>query len=91
LEVNMAQIVKAAPRRRIAAAGGESEVSFRLEGRNAGAAVPIALWTDIVVDGKRVFLRTRRPVPLLNELCASAVSQGLELPEIEVKPIAADA
>lgn len=66
------------------------EVSFRISERNSRAEVPPALWTDFVVDGQRIFIRTRRPVPLLAALCASALDTGAELAEIEVMPVEAE-
>jgi hypothetical protein len=49
------------------------------------------LWTDFVVAGERVYIRTRRPVPLLDELRESAVAEGAEPPEIELRPVAPEA
>ena len=59
-------------------------VSFELSERSARTELPATLWTDFVVDGRRIFIRTQRPVPLLGALCASALDKGVELHEIEV-------
>jgi hypothetical protein len=85
-EVHMTQVTQAA-RRETPRPGAQSEISFRLSGRNASAQVPLTLWTDFVVDGERIFIRTSRPVPLLEELCGSAARQGSDLPDIEVRTV----
>ena len=64
------------------------EISFRISKGSARTALPLTLWTDFVVAGERVYIRTRRPVPLLRELCGSALDNGTELPGIEVRPLA---
>jgi hypothetical protein len=64
------------------------EISFRLNDGSARTAIPLTLWTDFVVAGERVYIRTRRPVPLLRELCGSALDNGTELPGIEVRSLA---
>jgi hypothetical protein len=59
-------------------------VSFEVDERGDRTELPTNLWTDFVVDGRRIFIRTQRPVPLLGALCASAVDKGVELHDIEV-------
>jgi hypothetical protein len=59
-------------------------VSFELSEGCARTELPATLWTDFVVDGRRIFIRTQRPVPLLGALCASALDKGVELHDIEV-------
>jgi len=59
-------------------------VSFEVDERSQRAEVPPALWTDFVVDGRRIFIRTQRPVRLLSALCESALAKGVDLQEIEV-------
>ena len=61
-------------------------VSFEVDERTMRAEVPPTLWTDFVVDGHRIFIRTQRPVTLLSALCDSALAKGVELQEIEVTP-----
>jgi hypothetical protein len=51
----------------------------------------VTLWTEFVIAGQRVFIRTRRPQPLSPEPRESAVEKGGEPPEIEVRPAAAGA
>jgi hypothetical protein len=63
------------------------EISFNITDRTARTEMPLTLWTDFVVAGERVFIRTRRPVPLLRELCTSALDKGTELREIEVRSL----
>jgi hypothetical protein len=63
------------------------EISFQLSRRNERAEIPLSLWTDLVFDGQRVIIRTRRPVALLKELCDSAEAEGTELPGIVVQPV----
>ena len=86
------------PRRSIANVGNDIEreretdmthtttVSFEVDERTLRAEVPPTLWTDFVVDGHRIFIRTQRPVRLLSALCDSALAKGVELQEIEVTP-----
>jgi hypothetical protein len=62
-------------------------ISFDLSEGASRAELPTNLWTDFVVDGHRIFIRTRRPVALLGALCASAIDKGLELQDIEVAPV----
>ena len=57
-----------------------TEVSFELNARNETAEIPFSAWTDFVVDGRRIFIRTERPEALLHALCGP----GADLPEIEV-------
>jgi hypothetical protein len=63
------------------------EISFDISDASARTEVPLTLWTDFVVSGQRVYIRTRRPVPLLRELCGSALDHGTELPGIEVRSL----
>jgi hypothetical protein len=62
-------------------------ISFEVSERAARTELPPNLWTDFVVDGHRIFIRTQRPVPLLGALCASAIDKGVELQDIEVVPL----
>ena len=62
----------------------DTEVSFRLNPRNEATQIPLSLWTEVVTDGERILIRTPRPVPLLEALCASATANGADLPEMEV-------
>jgi hypothetical protein len=76
------------PHRSIANVGDMTRtttVSFEVDERSQRAEVPPELWTDFVVDGHRIFIRTQRPVRLLSALCDSALAKGVELQEIEVK------
>jgi hypothetical protein len=61
-------------------------VSFEVDERTLRAEVPPTLWTDFVVDGHRIFIRTQRPVRLLSALCDSALAKGVDLQAIEVIP-----
>jgi hypothetical protein len=67
--------------------GRMHEISFEISDASARTEVPLTLWTDFVVSGQRVYIRTRRPVPLLRELCGSALDHGTELPGIEVRSL----
>ena len=40
--------------------------------------------STLVVAGERVYIRTRRPVPLLDELRESGVEEGMEPPDDEL-------
>ena len=61
-------------------------VSFEVDERSQRTELPPELWTDFVVDGRRIFIRTQRPVRLLSALCDSALAKGVDLQEIEVAP-----
>jgi hypothetical protein len=51
----------------------------------------MTLWTEFVVAGKRVYIRTRRPLRLPRELRESAGEKGADPPEIEVGTIVREA
>jgi hypothetical protein len=55
------------------------------------AAHDPTLWTEFVVAGKRVYIRTRRPLRLPRELRESAGEKGADRPEIEVGTIVPEA
>ena len=77
------------PHRSIANVGDMTRtttVSFEVDERSQRTELPPELWTDFVVDGHRIFIRTQRPVRLLSALCDSALAKGVELQEIEVTP-----
>jgi hypothetical protein len=51
----------------------------------------MTLWTEFVVAGKRVYIRTRRPLRLPRELRESAGEKGADPPTIEVRTVVAEA
>jgi hypothetical protein len=51
----------------------------------------MTLWTEFVVAGKRVYIRTRRPLRLPRELRESAGEKGADPPEIEVGTVVPEA
>lgn len=51
----------------------------------------MTLWTEFVVAGKRVYIRTRRPLRLPRELRESEGGKGADPPEIEVGTIVPEA
>jgi hypothetical protein len=63
------------------------EISFDISDASSRTEVPLSLWTDFVVSGERVYIRTQRPARLLRELCGSALDHGAELPDIEVRSL----
>ena len=66
-----------------------------MPGASGGARVPamantakrvtheVTLWTDFVVAGERVYIRTRRPLSPPSELPEPAAEKRTDVPEIE--------
>jgi hypothetical protein len=55
------------------------------------AAHDLTLWTEFLVAGKRVYIRTRRPLRVPRELRESAGEKGADPPTIEVRTVVPEA
>jgi hypothetical protein len=54
------------------------------------AAHDPTLWTEFLVAGKRVYIRTRRPLRLPREVRESAGEKGADPPLIEIRTVTAE-
>ena len=55
------------------------------------AANDVTLWTEFLVAGRRVYIRSPRPLPLPRELHDSAGERGGDPPKIEVRAVVPEA